>query len=1027
MWKDKRSILVAMLVMATILAMAHSVQAEDDRQGVPDPLIFSTFVGGGDADWPHATVVGPDGTIYVTGYTLSNDFPTTDGAYQRVTKGNEEVYVLRLSQYGSELLWATLIGGSGQDIAWDLALGTDGRVYVTGLTRSPDFPTTQGAYLRTREGGSDAFVLCLAPDGGSLVYSTLLGGEDDDQGYAIQVLADGRAVVAGNTGSMFFPTTNGAYDRALGGVEDVFVTRLSSNGKGLEASTYLGGSYTEAEPSMALDVSGGLWITGSTTSQDFPTTAGLPNDWNIARDVFVTAIDYDLAHLIRSTVVGQIGADVPRSIDIGPGGEVMVAGFTHSPEFPDTGPVPGNDNNGHWDGFILVYKNNLESREHQWLYGGDNYDVVRTALYDAKGLIHVVGYTNSTNFPTTLGSYRPGKSGDDHDMFYMQVDPADDFETLNSTYIGKRMGDFGMDLAFNNWSVPIIVGHTRSADFPTPGDPFDDTYDDGGDIIILMYTTDEEPPEFWNDTTPGEVATGANITFSIDITDATGLWEVHLWYEEGKGDFVRPTDVILEGDDTYSTTVHISHLVHSLSYQFTAWDFLGYFNNTERRYVNVIDMYPPDLVSDETMEEGTTGDPFEFRLQVYDNWRVEMVNVEYVIGDEQVNISMTEIFSGGTNENWNMTIHLAPNSLAPITYRFNFRDHAGNTVTTLWTTVPVLDDEAPVLGDLTVPLFAQPGTTVTVRVNVSDNIGVQKIRLDHYITPSAVETINIAGPSGPTIEVEVPIPLDNGELHVEFHVEDAAGNTASIAGVIPFRDEDPPQMHITHDNRTTTGGVFNVTWFAEDPAGILEMWGFYVFGDGHVFEEYTFFNADGLPSAHYSIDIPEDSIEPLLIILASRDMFRNHNQTEPIRIDVLDDDPPWMDILLFQHRAIQDSTFFLDVRMAVDNIGVVLYEWTWTTPRSMVEMTLNSTEPTVEVPLTEKGVYIIEVFIYDAAGNHWNDTVGVAYSGESRTRDDPWADWPIWATAIGVAVLIIAIDLWFRRKKKARLLMSGET
>ena len=109
--------LVLLLAMTSLLVIGLSVQAEEDRQGVPDPLLFSTFVGGSGTDWPHSTVVAPNGTIYVAGYTLSYDFPTTEGAYQRVTKGNEDVCVLSLSSDGSELLWSTLIGGSGQDIA----------------------------------------------------------------------------------------------------------------------------------------------------------------------------------------------------------------------------------------------------------------------------------------------------------------------------------------------------------------------------------------------------------------------------------------------------------------------------------------------------------------------------------------------------------------------------------------------------------------------------------------------------------------------------------------------------------------------------------------------------------------------------------------------------------------------------------------------------------------------------------------------------------------------------------------------
>ncbi|MCK5252880.1 MAG: hypothetical protein KAQ96_08015, partial [Thermoplasmata archaeon] len=844
---------------------------------------------------------------------------------------------------------------------------------------------------------------------------------------AIEVLDDGRVVVAGNTGSMLFPTTNGAYDRVMGGVEDVFVTRLSSDGKRLEVATYLGGSNTELSPALALDGSRGVWITGSTTSEDFPTTTGLPNDWNLARDVFVSALDFDLSRLSKSTVVGQEGSDVPRSIDIGPGGEVMVAGYTHSPEFPDTGSVPGNDNSGNWDGFILVYKSTLGSRDHQWLYGGSNYDVIRTAKYDQKGIIHAVGYTNSTNFPTTVGSYRPFKTGDDHDMFYMQVDPAEGFVTINSTYIGKSMGDFGMGMDFDRWGIPVLVGHSRSLNFPTEGDPYDDTNDGGGDIVVLKYTTDEDSPVFLNDTTPGEVETGTNITFSIDITDATGLREVFLLYEQGESDFVTPINVLLEGDGHYSITVRISSEAYSLGYRFYAWDVLGHFNETEMRYIDVIDVDPPKLLSDTTPGNGTTGDPFEFKFQAIDNWGILEANVEYVRGEMNVNASMTRNFGDNGYSDWNLTIIMAEASLDPITYRFHFWDRAGNTVSTSWEEVTVRDNDAPVLTDLTVPSLAQPGSKVTISAHVWDNIGVINVWLDHYEDPLEKDMIVVTGPHGPTLQVEVPIPLDTGELHITLHAEDEAGSVASISGVIPFRDEDPPWMNITHVETTTTGEVFCVTWLAEDPAGVMEMWGFYVFGEGHAFEDYTFFSAEGPPTAIYTIDIPEDSTEPLFIILASRDIYRNLNQTEPIRIDVLDNDPPWLDMLLFQARSIQDSTFYLDLRMAVDNIGVVMYEWAWTTPRSMVEMTLNSTEPTVEVPLTEKGDYIIEVRIYDAAGNYLNDTIGVHWGGEETEPAGPWAGWWISVTAIGVAVLIIALDLWLMRKRKARLQGSGET
>jgi len=1018
---------VLLFAVAVMLAIGLPAQAEEDRQGVTDPLLFSTFMGGGNTDWPHATVVASNGTIYITGFTLSFDFPTTEGAYQRVTKGNEDVYVLHLSADGSELLWATLIGGTGQDIAWDLAVGTDGRVYVTGQTWSADFPTTQGAYLRTREGDSDAFVLCLAPDGGSLVYSTLLGGGDDDEGFAIEVLNDGRAVVAGSTGSMFFPTTSGAYDRSLGGVEDVFVSRLSSDGRSLEASTYLGGSYTEMEPAMALDGSGNIWVTGSTTSEDFPTTSGLSNDWSIARDVFVTALSPDLARNIRSTVVGMEGSDVPRSIDIGPQGEVMVAGYTHSPEFPVATPDPGDDNSGEWDGFILVYKSTLLSRDHQRLYGGSDRDVIRAARFDGRGLIHVVGYTNSTNFPTTLGSYQPYRTGDNHDIFYMQLDQENWYRTINSTYIGKAMGDFGMGLDLDRWDTPIIVGHTRSLDFPVTPNAYDDTNAGGGDIVVLKYTTDEEPPEFSNDGTPRQVGTGSDITFSIDVTDWTGVHAVAVDLVEGTGDNDRHYMEYMAGNGTYTVTIPISIDTVSLEYKFMAWDVLGRLNVTEHRWVTIIDTIPPALIADGTPSSGTTGDPLEFLLHVRDNWQVEGASVEYVIGDRNANSSMDEDMRFGSNkERWNLTVHIADGSLDPIRYRFHFWDHAGNAVTTQWTTVPVLDDDAPVLGEMTVPPFAQPGTTVTVSVDVSDNIGVQEVRLDHYITPTAVETITVAGPFGPTIEVEVPIPLDKGELHVEFHVEDAAGNTASVSGVIPFRDEDPPQMYMTHDDIATTGDWFNVSWSAEDPAGILEMWGFYVFGEGRAFEEYTFFNPDGLPTAHYSIAIPGNSIEPLFIILASRDTFRNQNQTEPIRIEVVDDTPPIAEVYLENRDPRQDwMTAVLDARDSRDNIGIVRYEWSWSLLDNADLHETSHEGSRVSLTFDEPGVYTIYLTVYDADGN--NDTMEILFEAFRSTPDEE--GWPPWLTYAVVGIVVgmsVVVTLLFLRNK-ARPDGSGET
>ncbi len=995
--------------MTSLLVIGLPVQAEEDRQGIPDPLLFSTFVGGGGTDWPHAAVVGPNGTVYVTGYTTSFDFPTTDGAYQRVTKGNEEVYVLSLSADGSQLLWSTLIGGSDQDIAWDLAVGNDGRVYITGETMSSDFPTTKDAYKRTREGDSDGFVACLAADGGSLVYSTLLGGEDDDEGFAIEVLDDGGVVVAGSTGSFFFPTTDGGYDRAIGGTEDVFVSHISADGRTLVASTLLGGTYTEAEPSLALDGSGTIWLTGSTTSQDFPTTAGLPNDWGIARDVFIASFDPDLSVLEKALVVGQDGSDVPRSIDIGPDGEVMVAGYTHSPEFPDTGPTPGNDNSGYWDGFVLVYASSLTSREHQWLYGGDNYDVVRSARFDPRGLVHLVGYTNSTNFPTTLGSYMPYKTGDDHDMFYMQLDPASGYIPLNSTYLGKSMGDFGMDLALDRWGTPVIAGHSRSPDFPTEGDPYDDTHNGAGDVVVLKYTTDEDPPAFSNDTTPRRVEVGTNVTFSVNVTDTTGIFEVWLYYVEYRHDWRRPTSVLMEGNGTFTKTVLIPTTTLGLEYRFMAWDVLGHFVETDYSTITLVDVHPPEFLTDESPDEGTTGDPFEFRIKTYDNWYVESASVEYTIGEREVNTSMT----GGGNDHgyreFNKTIDLAAGSIDPIRYRFQVVDKAGNAFTTPWKQVPVVDDDPPTLGSLDLPEMAYPGTWVTVDVTVSDNIGLTEVWVEHFTEMGQVETLPVEGPYGPRVVVDVPVPTGRGDLHITVRAKDAAGNLANVTGFVPFRDDTPPQLIILHDENATTGDTFNVTWTASDRAGIQSMWGYYVFGHGHAIEDYTYFSSANVPTAGIKIEVPGDSTDPLYIILAAKDAYGNENQTEPIVIEVVDDDPPWAEL----YRGLSDPPDWEWIQILAepcyDNIGIVRYEWSWSLPGEEERHAIDADGPEMSMTMDEVGSYLFHLTLYDEAGNEYTVSLTTEVREDGSEEPSGFDDMALFLAAVAIVVLALLL------------------
>ena len=173
----------------------------------------------------------------MTGFTWSNNFPTTTDAYDKSFNGEEDCFVFKLSTDGSSLLYSTFVGGSWADNGYSISLDSQGNAYATGSTKSSDFPTTKNAYNRTHKGNSDCFVFKLSTDGSSLLYSTFVGGKSDDYGFSIAFDSEGNAYVTGLTEGSSFPTTIGANDTSFNGAEDCFVFKLliedATNGFGL--------------------------------------------------------------------------------------------------------------------------------------------------------------------------------------------------------------------------------------------------------------------------------------------------------------------------------------------------------------------------------------------------------------------------------------------------------------------------------------------------------------------------------------------------------------------------------------------------------------------------------------------------------------------------------------------------------------------------------------------------------------------------------------------------------------------------
>ena len=249
---------------------------------VIDPvLVYSTYLGGSNADGslfflPVGIAVDRNGNAYVTGGTGSPDFPTTVGSLQTAYGTNIDAFVTKFNPAGSTVVYSTYLGGNDSDAGDAIAVDSSGNAYITGQTRSADFPMAnpfQATLAAPFTGTADVFVTKLNPAGSALVYSTYLGGNGNDSSKGIAVDNIGDVYIAGGTNSTNFPTAN-AFQSICHGCSDAFVAKFNSSGSALIYSTYLGGSKSESATGIAADSNGNAYVTGGTSSSDFPTTVG---------------------------------------------------------------------------------------------------------------------------------------------------------------------------------------------------------------------------------------------------------------------------------------------------------------------------------------------------------------------------------------------------------------------------------------------------------------------------------------------------------------------------------------------------------------------------------------------------------------------------------------------------------------------------------------------------------------------------------------------------------------------------------
>jgi Beta-propeller repeat/Abnormal spindle-like microcephaly-assoc'd, ASPM-SPD-2-Hydin len=405
-------------------------------------IVYSTYLGGNNADAIYGLVVDAGGNVYVSGLTESTNFPVTPGAFQQTFGGANcpgyetcgDAFVTKINSAGSALVYSTYLGGSDNEYSEGLAVDSAGNAYVTGPTLSLDFPTTPGVFQPAYGGSGDGFVTKLNAVGSKLLYSSYLGGSSGDQGFDIKVDAAGRAYIAGETSSVDFPITTTAYQSHVVGDDDVFATVVSANGAKLVYSTYLGGSGKDWAYGSSLDASGNYYLTGFTASSDFPVTpgasqttfgGGICNTWYGANcsDAFIAKLSTaksGAASLVYSTYLGGSKEDQAASIAVDSQGDAYVAGWSASVDFPLVSPIQAL-NHGQDDVMVAKLDPTGSTLLYSTFLGGSNFEIASWIALDQTGNAYVAGYTQSTDFPTTARVFQPTFAGGKNDLFVVKL------------------------------------------------------------------------------------------------------------------------------------------------------------------------------------------------------------------------------------------------------------------------------------------------------------------------------------------------------------------------------------------------------------------------------------------------------------------------------------------------------------------------------------------------------------------------------------------------------------------------------
>ncbi|HNQ29415.1 MAG TPA: SBBP repeat-containing protein, partial [Methanolinea sp.] len=599
---------------------------------VIDPVMkYGLYLRGIGVAYGRSVALDDTGNAYLTGETFPAPYTMSPGSNDMSGDGTD-VVVAKINPDGTVPLYVTYIGGDGDDIGRGIRVDAEGNAYVTGQTASADYPVVN-AVKSTLSGPSDAFATRLSQDGATLVFSTYLGGAQDDAGNAVALDSAGDIYIAGNTMSSDFPGIRVPHNTNYGGNQDAFILKMSGDGSQVAFFEFIGGSKSDSGYGVAVDSEGNSYVTGETFSLNFPVINAMQGSLAGGRlsDAFITKVSPDGSSFVYSTYLGGSQVDSARSIGVDAKGRAHVTGATILGVFPVKDafqPVAG----GCTDAFYSRLSPDGSSLEYSTYIGGVNIDEGKGVAVDECGVAYVTGLTFSPDLPV-INPYQRFLGGESpfsvevSDAYVAKFVPWDTIPEY-VTYLGGDGDDVGAAIAINRQACvdciaertcASITGYTDSTNFPV-SDPYPISFQPKGEGGFLFTLCDDgESPGMPVADFTAEPTSGCPAPLLVQFTDlSTGI--PTSWYWEF-------------GDGATSTLQHPTHTYTTpgtFNVTLTVTNVCGSDSLTKYEYISICPIYVP--VANFTAEP-TSGCPAPLLVQFTDTSLHDPTSWNWSFGD----------------------------------------------------------------------------------------------------------------------------------------------------------------------------------------------------------------------------------------------------------------------------------------------------------------------------------------------------------------------------------------------------------